>query len=95
MYAKRIVPILLTIGVVHMLMRHGQFGPAGHCAEGEPRGFAAHRGEWGKRVPPLFEKWHTAAHAQESQPAASTPAACGESTSGTTPPSPFRIPGCT
>ncbi len=74
MYAKRIVPILLTIGLVHMLIRHSHFGPAMRDAEGGPRGFVAHRGEWGKRVPPLFEKWHAAAHAQESQPTTSTPA---------------------
>jgi len=67
MYAKRIVPILLTVGLVHMLIRHSQFGSAERGAEGEPRGFAAHRGEWSKRVPPLFEKWHRQAH--ESQPA--------------------------
>ncbi len=63
MYAKRIVPILLTVGLVHMLIRHRQFGLG---AEGEPRGFAAHRGEWGKRVPPLFEKWHRLAHESQS-----------------------------
>jgi hypothetical protein len=74
MSAKRIVPILLTVGLVHMLIRHSHFGAAGPGAEGGPHGFTAHRGEWGKRVPPLFEKWHTAAHAQESQPTASTPA---------------------
>ena len=67
MHAKRIVPILLTVGLVHMLIRHSQFGPDGHGEEGEPRGFSAHRGEWSKRVPPLFEKWHRQAH--ESQPA--------------------------
>lgn len=72
MHAKRIVPILLTVGLVHMLIRHSQFGPAGHSVEGEPRGFAAHRGEWSKRVPPLFEKWHRLAH--ETQHESPSPA---------------------
>ncbi len=67
MYAKRIVPILLTIGVVHMLMRHGPFGPAGHHGDWEKRGPMEHRGEWGKRVPPLFEKWHRLAHEAQSE----------------------------
>ena len=66
MYAKRIVPILLTIGVVHMLMRHSQFGPIGHHSDEEKRGPAEHRGEWGRRVPPLFEKWHRMAHETQS-----------------------------
>ena len=72
MFARRIVPILLTVGLVHMLMQHSQFGPGRRGEEGEPRSFAAHRGEWGKRVPPLFEKWHRLAH--ETQPASQSPA---------------------
>jgi hypothetical protein len=33
--------------------------------------FSGPHGEWGKRVPPLFEKWHKQMHKQETQPAAS------------------------
>jgi hypothetical protein len=32
-------------------------------------------GDWGKRVPPLFEKWHQQVHSQEAQPATPAPAA--------------------
>lgn len=67
MVARRVVPILLTAGVLFMVMQHVHRGPAGQLEDPEKRGPAGHRGEWGKRVPPLFEKWHTAAHAQEPQ----------------------------
>ena len=67
MYAKKVVPILLAAGVLFMIMRHSQYGPAGYLEDREKRGPEGHRGEWGKRVPPLFEKWHNAAHARETQ----------------------------
>ena len=67
MVAKRVVPILLTAGVLFMVIHHTHRGPAGQLEDREKLGPAGHRGEWGKRVPPLFEKWHNAAHAQEPQ----------------------------
>ncbi len=90
MFARKIVPILLVAGAVRMMMHHhGQHGCEEQpVAEGEqPRGPQfrhspmAHRGEWGKRVPPMFEMWHKRAHEQEQaaqsaaqQPPASAPA---------------------
>lgn len=83
MFARKVVPILLVAGAVHMMMRHSQRGcdeqPA---AEGEPQhgpqfrhGPFAHRGEWQKRVPPMFEMWHKRAHEQAAQqPPSSAPA---------------------
>jgi hypothetical protein len=47
MFGRRIVPILLTFGLVHMLVRHGPLGQ---------------HGEWEKRVPPIVEKWHQRMH---------------------------------
>ena len=73
MVAHRVVPVLLIAGAVMMIMGHKRHELLGQCEEGEqhrqiiPRGS---HGEWGKRVPPLFEKWHAAAHASEAQPAA-------------------------
>jgi len=74
MYARRVVPILLIAGAVMMIMKHNRYELMGQCEDGEKRGLIGPRGEWGKRVPPLFEKWHAAAHASEAQPAASAPA---------------------
>jgi len=78
MYARRVVPILLIAGGVMMFMHHRRQELTGQCEEGEQRtAIGPHRGprgEWGKRVPPLFEKWHAAAHASEAQPAAPAPA---------------------
>jgi hypothetical protein len=73
MYAKRVVPILLMAGAV-MIMKHNRRELMGQCEDHEKRGPIGPRGEWGKRVPPLFEKWHTAAHASEAQAAAPAPA---------------------
>lgn len=57
-----------------MIMKHNRHEFMGQCEDREPHGPIGPRsgphGEWGKRVPPLFEKWHTTAHASESQPAA-------------------------
>ncbi len=72
MYARRVVPILLIAGAVMMIMKHKRLELMSQ-EEGEqrhplgPRGPHGSHGEWGKRVPPLFEKWHNAAHAQEPQ----------------------------
>jgi hypothetical protein len=88
MYARKVVPILLIAGGVMMFMRHKRLEMMELCEEGtpeqgaEPRPLGLHgphgsHGEWGKRVPPLFEMWHTRAHELEQQapqPAA-TPAA--------------------
>ncbi len=79
MYARRVVPFLLMAGAVMMIMQHKRHEFMGQCEEGEQRGpFGFHggfhgdslggprsglHGEWGKRVPPFFEKWHEAAHA--------------------------------
>lgn len=84
MYARKVVPILLIAGGVMMFMHHKRLELMGEGGEGEqhhpmslhgPRG---PHGEWGKRVPPMFEMWHKRAHEQEQatqQPAAATPAA--------------------
>ena len=80
MFARKIVPILLVAGAVHMMMHHSQRSceeqPA---AEGEHahgpqfrHGPMAHRGEWlnrsdwANRVPPMFEMWHNRAHAAQN-----------------------------
>jgi len=70
MYARRVVPMLLMAGAVMMIMRHKRHELAGQCEEREKRGPIGPHGEWGKRVPPLFEKWHQRAHEHEAQPAA-------------------------
>jgi hypothetical protein len=87
MYARRVVPILLIAGGLMMIMKHTRLEMMGQSEEGEhPRPMGLHglhgpyssRGEWGKRVPPMFEMWHKRAHEQEQQapqPAAPTPAA--------------------
>ncbi len=66
MYARKVVPILLIAGGVMMIMHHRR-ELAGQCEDGEKRGPIGPHGEWGKRVPPLFEKWHQRAHASELQ----------------------------
>ena len=76
MYARRVLPVLLIAGGVMMFMHHKRLELTGQCEDGEQRrpiGPHSHRGEWGKRVPPLFEMWHKRAHEQEQpapQPAA-------------------------
>ena len=77
MFAKKIVPILLVAGAVHMVMHHNQQRcaeqPGDQPADTHRRGpFFARRGEWANRVPPMFELWHKRAHAQEQ--AAASPA---------------------
>ncbi len=67
MSARKVVPILLAVGVLMMIMRHSRHGLAGHLEDHEKRGPIGPTGEWGKRVPPLFEKWHQRAHASEAQ----------------------------
>ena len=74
MVAKKVVPILLTAGVLFMVMQHAHRGPAGQLEDREKLGPAGHRGEWGKRVPPMFEMWHKRAHEQEQQAQPTTPA---------------------
>lgn len=82
MYARRVIPILLIAGGVMMIMKHKRLEFMGQCEEGEERGLhgphsgphSGPHGEWGKRVPPLFEKWHQRAHEQEAQLTASAPA---------------------
>jgi hypothetical protein len=79
MYARKVVPILLIAGGVMMFMRHKRLELLGEGEEGgqhRPMGLHGphgHRGEWGKRVPPMFEMWHKRAHEQEQ--AAQQPAA--------------------
>lgn len=81
MYARKVVPFLLIAGGVMMFMHHKRLEMMGQCEEGEQRAaIGPHRGphgEWGKRVPPMFEMWHKRAHEQEQaaqQPAAPVPA---------------------
>ncbi len=83
MYVRKVVPFLLIAGGVMMFVHHKRLEFMGQCEEGEqrrplgprgPYGLHGSHGEWSKRVPPLFEKWHNAAHAAESQPGASAPA---------------------
>ena len=76
MVARRVVPILLIAGGVMMFMHHKRLELMGQSEEGEqhrPLGLHGPRGEWGKRVPPMFEMWHKRAHEQEQ--AAQQPAA--------------------
>ena len=76
MYARKVVPILLIAGGVMMFMHHKRLELMGECEDGEQRpalGSHSHHGEWGKRVPPMFDMWHKRAHEQElpaQQPAA-------------------------
>jgi hypothetical protein len=70
MYARKVVPILLIAGGVMMFMHHKQLELLGEGEEGgQPRPMGLHgpRGEWSKRVPPMFEMWHKRAHEQEQQ----------------------------
>ena len=77
MHARKVVPILLIAGGVMMFMHHRRLELMGQGEEGEqprPMGLRSRpHGEWGKRVPPMFDKWHQRAHApeQQAQPAAS------------------------
>ena len=90
MYARRVFPFLLMAGAAMMIMSHKRREFMGQCAEGEqPQPMGQHdpqfrhgpfgqRGEWAKRVPPMFEMWHKRAHEQEQaaqQPPAPAPAA--------------------
>ena len=81
MYARKVVPILLIAGGVMMFMHHKRLELMGEGDEGvQHRRTGLHgphglHGEWGKRVPPMFEKWHNLAHAQEQQAQPPTPAA--------------------
>ena len=68
MVARRVLPFLLIAGGVMMFMRHKRLELMGQCEEGEqhrPLGLHGPRGEWSKRVPPMFEMWHKRAHEQE------------------------------
>ena len=70
MYARKVVPILLIAGGVMMFMHHKRQELLGQCEDGEQRtaiGPHSRHGEWGKRVPPMFEMWHKRAHEQELQ----------------------------
>jgi hypothetical protein len=78
MYARRVLPFLLIAGGVMMFMHHKRQELMGQYEEGEqhrPMGLRGPHGEWGKRVPPMFdaERWHKRAHEQEQ--AAQQPAA--------------------
>jgi hypothetical protein len=82
MFARKIVPILLVAGAVHMVMHHSQHGceeqSTTQPGEGEARspqfghGPFGHRGpfglrgEWANRVPPMFEMLHNRAHAAQN-----------------------------
>ena len=78
MFAKKIVPILLVAGAVHMVMHHSQRsceeqgetqpGTEGGHAHGPlgHRGPWSQRGDWANRVPPMFEMLHNRAHAAQS-----------------------------
>lgn len=80
MFARKIVPILLAAGAVHMLMHHSQRGceerPGDKPAEGGhahgpfgmrgQRGDWFNRGDWANRVPPMFEMLHNRAHAAQA-----------------------------
>lgn len=78
MFAKKIVPILLVAGAVHMVMHHSQRsceaqgetqpGTEGGHAHGPlgHRGPWGQRGDWANRVPPMFEMLHNRAHAAQS-----------------------------
>ncbi len=82
MFARKIVPILLVAGAVHMVMHHSQHRceeqPGDKPVEGEARRpqfghgpFGHHspfgqRGDWANRVPPLFEMLHNRAHAAQT-----------------------------
>jgi hypothetical protein len=83
MYARKVVPILLIAGGVMMFMHHKRLELMGEGEAGEqPRPIGLHgphgrHGDWGKRVPPMFEMWHKRAHEQEQaaqQPPATAPA---------------------
>jgi hypothetical protein len=75
MYARRVVPFLMIAGGVMMFMHHKRLELMGQCEEGAPEEGAQPRsigprgphGEWGKRVPPMFEMWHKRAHELEQQ----------------------------
>jgi hypothetical protein len=74
MYARRVLPFLLIAGGVMMIMKHARLEMMGQCEEGEQqaaigphRGLHGPHGEWGKRVPPMFEMWHKRAHEHEQQ----------------------------
>jgi hypothetical protein len=69
MYARRIVPILLIAGAVMMITRHHHDLTGERAQGGEKRRPIGPHGEWGKRVPPLFDakRWHQRAHEQAAQ----------------------------
>jgi hypothetical protein len=74
MVARKVVPFLLIAGGVMMFMHHKRHELIGQCGEGERRTAISPRGDWGRRVPPMFERWHKRAHEQEVQPATPAPA---------------------
>ena len=89
MFAKKIVPILLVAGAVHMVMHHSQHSceeqPGDKPTEGGhthgpmrhrgPRGDWFNRGDWANRVPPMFEMLHNRAHAAQAAAQAAQSAA--------------------
>ncbi len=80
MYARRVIPILLIAGGVMMFMHHKRLELMSQGQEGgqhRPIGLHGPHGAqnaWGKRVPPMFEMWHTRAHEQEQEAQSTTPA---------------------
>jgi hypothetical protein len=80
MFARKIVPILLVAGAVHMMVHYRQSACADQPVEGEARGPQfrhgpfARRGDWANRVPPMFEMLHNRAHAAQNAAQSSTPA---------------------
>ena len=70
MVARRVVPFLLIAGGVMLFMHHKRQELMGQYEEGEQHRPIGPHGEWGKRVPPLFERWHQRVHEQPAQQSA-------------------------
>ncbi len=92
MFARKIVPILLVAGAVHLMLHHSQYGfeeqpglPGDGVARGPQfrHGPFAHRGDWTNRVPPMFDMLHNRAHA--AQAAAQNAAQSGQTAQPSTP----------
>jgi hypothetical protein len=69
MHGKKIVPILLAFGALHLMLRRHRFELAAQRGDGE---YHDPRRKWVKRVPPILEQWHQRLH--EAQPSSSSPA---------------------
>ncbi len=69
MFARKIVPILLVVGAIHML-KHRRHEMIDDSVPGGDQPHHPHfkhapfdRSQWAKRVPPMFEMLHNRAHA--------------------------------